>query len=159
MLPREPRRPGRGGRGHPPGHVSSADHPDDAPPPGPTPFDRLGGESGVRALVDRFYDLMDLEPAYARLRAVHGSTLADARDKLFWFLCGWLGGPDHYIQRFGHPRLRARHLPFRIGSVERDQWLACMFQAMQELNVERSLAERLEKSLFDTADWMRNTPG
>ena len=133
---------------------------DTAPPPsGPTPFERIGGEAGVRALVDRFYDLMDLEPAYARLRAVHGSTLDDARDKLFWFLCGWLGGPNHFVERFGHPRLRARHLPFQIGSVERDQWLACMYQAMQEVGVERALAERLERSFFDTADWMRNTPG
>jgi hemoglobin len=119
----------------------------------------MGGEPGVRALVDRFYDLMDLEPAFARLRAVHGSTLDDARDKLFWFLCGWLGGPNHFVERFGHPRLRARHLPFTIGSVERDQWLACMYQAMAEVGVERALAERLERSFFDTADWMRNTPG
>jgi hemoglobin len=121
-----------------------------------TPFERLGGEVGVRALVDRFYDLMDLEPGYAVLRAVHGSTLDDARDKLFWFLCGWLGGPDHFVQRFGHPRLRARHLPFSIGQVERDQWLACMYQAMADGELEPALAQRLEKSLFDTADWMRN---
>ena len=124
-----------------------------------TPYAQLGGDTGVRALVDRFYDLMDLEPAYARLRAVHGSSLASARDKLHWFLSGWLGGPDLYVQRFGHPRLRARHLPFAIGSVERDQWLACMFQAMQECAVPAPLAERLERSLFDTADWMRNRPG
>lgn len=130
-----------------------------AEPPPATPFEQLGGEPGVRALVDRFYDLMDLEPGYAQLRAVHGSTLDDARDKLFWFLCGWLGGPDHYIQRFGHPRLRARHLPFAIASVERDQWLACMFQAMQETQVPAALAERLERSFFDTADWMRNRAG
>ena len=131
-----------------------------SPSPDPvTPFDQLGGEAAVRTLVDRFYDLMDLEPAYTRLRAVHGSTLDEARDKLHWFLCGWLGGPDHYIQRFGHPRLRARHLPFAIGSVERDQWLACMYQAMQEVQVPAALAERLERSFFDTADWMRNQPG
>jgi hemoglobin len=121
-----------------------------------TPFERLGGESGVRALVDRFYDLMDLEPTYAVLRAVHGTTLDSARDRLSWFLCGWLGGPDLYVQRFGHPRLRARHLPFAIGQVERDQWLACMYQAMAECEVDTGLAQRLEKSLFDTADWMRN---
>jgi hemoglobin len=127
----------------------------DAPAPA-TPFERLGGEPGVRALVDRFYDLMDLEPAFAVLRGVHGTELAGARDKLFWFLCGWLGGPDHFQQRFGHPRLRARHLPFSIGQVERDQWLACMFQAMDECAVPKDLAERLERSFFDTADWMRN---
>jgi len=130
-----------------------------APPPGPTPFERLGGEPGVRTLVDRFYDLMDLEPRYAELRAVHGTSLDQARDKLFWFLCGWLGGPDHYVSRFGHPRLRARHLPFAIASLERDQWLACMYQAMEEVGVERPLAERLERSFYDTADWMRNRPG
>ena len=75
-------------------------------------FDLLGGEPGVRALVDRFYDLMDIEPDLKELRAAHGPSLDEARDKLFWFLCGYFGGPDHYIERFGHPRLRARHLPF-----------------------------------------------
>jgi len=124
-----------------------------------TPFDLLGGEPAVRALVDRFYDLMDLEPAYAALRAVHGSTLDDARDKLFWFLCGWLGGPQHYVERFGHPRLRARHLPFPIGIRERDQWLACMSQAMREREVDPVLAERLAQAFFGTADWMRNKGG
>lgn len=110
----------------------------------------------MRALVDRFYDLMDLEPGYAALRAAHGETLTEARDKLFWFLSGWLGGPDLYIERFGHPRLRARHMPFRIGIRERDQWLACMSQAMAELAVDPALAQRLEASFAQTADWMRN---
>ncbi|NBQ88735.1 MAG: globin [Betaproteobacteria bacterium] len=126
-----------------------------APPPA-TPFEWVGGEARVRELVDRFYDLMDLEPAYRELRAAHGSTLADARDKLFWFLCGWLGGPSHYTDRFGHPMLRARHLPFRIGIIERDQWLACMAQAMEETGIDPALRERLAQSFFQTADWMRN---
>ena len=121
-----------------------------------TPFELLGGEAAVHALVERFYDLMDLEPGYAALRAAHGSTLADARQKLFWFLCGWLGGPDHYIERFGHPRLRMRHMPFSIGVLERDQWLACMDQAMGETEVPAPLRERLQRSFFQTADWMRN---
>lgn len=139
--------------------MTTQDDDGQALPPGPTPFEQLGGEAAVRALVDRFYDLMDLEPAYAVLRAAHGSTLDDARDKLFWFLCGWLGGPNHYIERFGHPRLRARHLPFSIGQQERDEWLACMFQAMQEREVPAALRERLETSFFQTADWMRNRAG
>ena len=122
----------------------------------PTPFEGLGGEAPVRALVERFYDLMDLEPGYAELRATHGSTLGDARDKLFWFLCGWLGGPDHYQERFGHPRLRARHLPFAIGVKERDQWVACMDQAMGECATPEALRQRLRESFFKTADWMRN---
>jgi hemoglobin len=124
-----------------------------------TAFEWVGGEARVRELVDRFYDLMDLEPAYARLREVHGDTLDAARDKLFWFLCGWLGGPNHYIERFGHPRLRARHLPFRIGIAERDQWLACMAQAMRECQIDETLQQRLAESFAGTADWMRNVGG
>jgi hemoglobin len=123
------------------------------------PFEWAGGEAAVRALVDRFYDLMDIEPEYAELRAAHGNTLADARDKLHWFLCGWLGGPQHYTERFGHPRLRMRHMPFAIGVRERDQWLACMDQAMQETGLDSTLRERLNHSFFQTADWMRNQPG
>jgi hemoglobin len=124
--------------------------------PAATPFDQLGGEASVRALADRFYDLMDLEPAYKELRAAHGSTLEEARQKLFWFLCGWLGGPQHYIERFGHPRLKARHMPFAIGILERDQWVACMDQAMGDTQVPDALRTRLKASFFQTADWMRN---
>lgn len=122
-----------------------------------TPFAQLGGEPGVRALVDRFYDLMDLEPHYAELRALHPSTLEGSRDKLYWFLCGWLGGPQLYTDRYGHPRLRARHMPYRIATLERDQWLACMIQAMDDSGVEAALAQKLAEAFFGTADWMRNT--
>jgi hemoglobin len=124
-----------------------------------TAYALVGGEPGVRALVDRFYDLMDLEPAYAGIRRLHPGTLDGSRDKLHWFLCGWLGGPDLYQQRFGHPRLRARHLPFEIGIVERDQWLDCMTQAMAECGVATDLAQRLGAAFFNTADWMRNRGG
>lgn len=123
-----------------------------------TPFEQMGGEASVRALVERFYDLMDLEPGYAQLRAVHAPTLDDARQKLFWFLCGWLGGPQHYTERFGHPRLRQRHMPYKIGTVERDQWLACMAQAMEEVAVPEPLRTNLKHSFVQTADWMRNQP-
>ncbi|MEJ7928364.1 group II truncated hemoglobin [Ramlibacter sp. AN1015] len=128
-------------------------------PPHDTPFEWIGGEDKVRALVERFYDLMDLEPAYAELRASHGSELADARQKLFWFLCGWLGGPSHYTDRFGHPRLRMRHMPFSIGIKERDQWVACMDQAMGETAVDPALRKRLRDSFLQTADFMRNRHG
>lgn len=131
---------------------------EDKPPYG-TPFEWIGGEEKVKALVERFYDLMDLEPGYTEVRATHGTDLARARQNLFWFLCGWLGGPDHYVERFGHPRLRARHMPFKIGIAERDQWLACMDQAMGEVGVDEKLRERLRASFFQTADWMRNSPG
>jgi hemoglobin len=125
----------------------------------PTLFHIIGGEARLRELVDRFYDLMDLEPQFAALRAMHPSTLDGSRDKLFWFLSGWSGGPNHYIERYGHPRLRARHLPFSIASNERDQWLRCMALAMHELDMPEALQERLIHSFFQTADWMRNREG
>ena len=128
-------------------------------PPFATPYEWIGGEEKVKALVNRFYDLMDLEPKYAELRAAHGMHLERARQNLFWFLCGWLGGPQHYTDRFGHPRLRARHMPFKIGIVERDQWLQCMDQAMGEVGIDEALRARLRDSFAQTADWMRNTPG
>jgi hemoglobin len=127
--------------------------------PSASAFDQIGGEGAVRTLVDRFYDLMELDPACAELRALHPGSLDGSRDKLFWFLCGWLGGPQHYVERFGHPMLRARHLPFRIGIRERDQWLACMRLAMTEQALEAALAQRLADSFFGTADWMRNRAG
>lgn len=133
-----------------------------ATPPEQTPatvFEWVGGEGPVRALVDRFYDLMELEPSYAGIRALHPQDLGGSRDKLFWFLCGWMGGPSHYIDRFGHPRLRARHLPYAIGLAERDQWMACMQQAMADQGLEPGLATRLAQAFFQTADFMRNKGG
>jgi hemoglobin len=121
-----------------------------------TPYDLIGGDAKVRELVERFYDLMELEPGYQVLRKVHGSTLEGAREKLYMFLSGWLGGPSLYTDRYGHPMLRARHLPFAIGTVERDQWMACMVQAMKEVDVPQGLRMGLEQSFFKTADWMRN---
>jgi hemoglobin len=121
-----------------------------------TPFDWIGGEERVKALVERFYDLMELEPAYAAVRATHGTDLARARQNLFWFLCGWLGGPQHYVERFGHPRLRMRHMGFAIGVRERDEWLACMDEAMGDSGLDADLRRRLNASFFQTADWMRN---
>ncbi len=125
-------------------------------PPFETPFAWIGGESQVHALVDRFYDLMDLEPGYAALRAAHGTELANAREKLKMFLTGWLGGQQRYTEQFGHPRLRMRHMPFSIGIAERDQWVACMDQAMQETAIDDALRTRLKESFMQTADWMRN---
>ena len=121
-------------------------------------FEAIGGEARVRELVDRFYDLMDLDADLADLRAAHGPSLDAAREKLFWFLCGWMGGPDYYVERFGHPRLRLRHMPFAIGTRERDQWVVCMGRAMRDIGVEPPLADRLLASFYKTADWMRNRP-
>ena len=122
----------------------------------PTPYEILGGDAGVRALVDAFYDRMDLEESFAGIRRLHPASLDGSRDKLYWYLSGWLGGPQLYVERFGHPRLRARHLPFAIATAERDAWLACMRMAMDDVAVPVALAEALMNALFGTADWMRN---
>ena len=124
-----------------------------------TLYELLDGETGLRALVDRFYDLMDLEPQFAAIRAMHPPTLDGSRDKLFWFLSGWTGGPNLFIERFGHPRLRARHLPYAIGISERDQWMQCMDMAMNEVGLVPVLQEYMRKAFAETADWMRNTHG
>lgn len=121
-------------------------------------FDAIGGAVPLRTLVDRFYDLMELEPEFAALRALHPSALDGSRDKLYWFLSGWSGGPNLYIEQFGHPRLRARHLPYPITSVERDQWLRCMAHAMHDTGLDETLQLRLMQSFYETADWMRNRP-
>ncbi len=123
-----------------------------------TPYDALGGAAGVRRLVDTFYDLMDQDSGYAALRRVHGADLASAREKLAMFLSGWLGGPSLYIERYGHPRLRARHLPFAIGAVERDQWMACMTQALVACGAADPLRAKLLAAFYQTADFMRNQP-
>jgi hemoglobin len=122
------------------------------------PYERLGGAPKVRELVERFFDLMDTLPEARAVRGLHPADLSVAREKLFLFLCGWLGGPALYVERYGHPRLRARHLPFPIGVRERDQWLLCMFQAMADVGIEQSLARQLQHSFFVTANHLRNQP-
>jgi hemoglobin len=121
-----------------------------------SPYERLGGEQAVRKLVDRFYDLMESLPEAAHIRAMHPEDLTGSRDKLFKFLSGWLGGPQLYAAAYGHPRLRARHLPFPIGDAERDAWLRCMEQAVAETEMDELLRSHLLRSLRNTADHMRN---
>jgi hemoglobin len=121
-----------------------------------TLYQQIGGDDKLRELVDRFYDLMDLEPQFAALRAMHPTTLEGSREKLYRFLSGWSGGPDIYTQKYGAPFLRARHLPFPIGSKERDDWLTCMLLAMRELGYGEEKEDLLLEAFFGTADLMRN---
>lgn len=122
-------------------------------------YETLGGEQTLRALVDRFYDVMDVAPEAAGIRALHPADLTESRNKLFWFLSGWSGGPPLYIERFGHPRLRARHLPFPIGEAERDQWLWCMNRAMEEVITDGLQRVQLSHAFAQIADFMRNREG
>jgi len=121
-------------------------------------FDAIGGLDKIDELVDRFYDLMALEARYAELRTMHPEDLDGSREKLKFFLTGWMGGPDIYSPKYGHPMLRARHLPFKIGLKERDLWLTCMFQAMEDCGISGNIGEQLEESFLNTANWMRNQP-
>ena len=121
-----------------------------------TLYELLGGETGVRSLVDRFYDLMDSSPEAKDIRALHAASLKQSREKLFMFLSGWSGGPQLYLQKFGHPRLRMRHMPFLIGERERDQWLWCMNQALDEVDAPASVKDYLRSHFRETADFMRN---
>jgi len=122
----------------------------------PTPYDLLGGETKVRELVDRFYDYMDSLNEVSHIRDMHAKSLRASREKLFLFLSGWLGGPDLYIQKYGHPRLRMRHMPFAIDTQARDQWLHCMNKAIDYMQLDDRLSEHLKRSFYATADHMRN---
>ena len=119
-------------------------------------YDRLGGDAGIRRLVDRFYDLMDSAPEAVHARALHAASLKRPREKLYLYLTGWTGGPPLYEQQFGHPMLRARHLPFTIGKRERNEWLWCMERALDEHEMPADLREELRKKLRVVADHMRN---
>lgn len=123
-----------------------------------TPYDRIGGEKVVRQLCKTFYQIMSDTPQTDLIRAMHPANIQISEDKLFMFLSGWLGGPPLYTDKFGHPRLRARHLPFSIGIEERDQWLYCMAQALKTLDLDQLFAEQLMSSFVQTADFMRNRP-
>jgi hemoglobin len=121
-----------------------------------TQYEKLGGEQGVRQLVKYFYTAMDNNAEAKPIRDMHASDLSEAENKLYLFLSGWLGGPSLYVEQFGHPRLRARHLPFSVGTKERDQWLHCMDVALQKMNIEKPMHDELMQAFFNTADFMRN---
>ncbi len=119
-------------------------------------YELLGGETGLRSLVNRFYDVMDSSPEAVKIRNFHPKSLERSREKLFMFLSGWSGGPQLYMERFGHPRLRMRHMPFSIGTVERDQWLWCMNKALDESGLDSHVVEYLKVRFAEVADAMRN---
>lgn len=120
-------------------------------------YELLGGETGVRSLVDHFYDLMDSAPEAQNIRGLHAKSLKQSREKLFMFLSGWSGGPQLYIQQFGHPRLRMRHMPFSIGAAERDEWLWCMNKALDESELDPRVMEYLKNHFAQAADFFEES--
>ncbi len=127
-----------------------------------TPFELLGGEAAVRRLVERFYEIMARdEPALARLHPcdAEGRVAAENREKFALYFIGWLGGPQEYVARFGHPRLRMRHGRVAVDSAGRDAWMRAMRAAMEAEGVAEPLRRFLDQKLFELADHMRNQPG
>jgi hemoglobin len=125
-----------------------------------TLYDLLGGEPEathkIREIVEAFYDVMDSDEKAKTIRLMHPEDLTSSREKLFMFLTGWTGGPQLYTDRYGHPFLRRRHLPFKIGEEERDQWIYCMTKGMLNLKMEEQKIKALLNALYPIADFMRN---
>jgi hemoglobin len=122
-------------------------------------YQRIGGDTVIRTLVNRFYELMDELPEAYAARKIHPADLTESGNKLFDFLSGWLGGPQRYIEKHGHPMLRRRHLPYAIGPEERDQWLLCMKQALDETVADAELRETLTARFSELGEHMRNQGG
>ncbi|MGA1191979.1 MAG: group II truncated hemoglobin [Bdellovibrionota bacterium] len=117
---------------------------------------QMGEESGIRALVEKFYYYMDTLPEAEGIRKLHPENLEESIEKLVLFLSGWSGGPPLYVEKYGHPRLRMRHMPFAIGESERDQWLFCMRRALQECISDEEVRQFLDEKFTHIADFMRN---
>lgn len=120
-------------------------------------YARLGGAPAIRALVDRFYALMDELPEAYTVRRLHPESLAGSADSLFKYLSGWFGGPPLYIRERGHPRLRMWHAPYAIGAVERDEWMLCMRHALDEQVADPTLREAVQRAFTGMAEHMVNT--
>jgi len=120
-----------------------------------TPYEALG-EAGIRQLVARFYDLMDELPAAAGIRQMHAEDLSPVKEKLTEYLVGWMGGPPLYAEKYGGVCMTTPHEPYAIGPAERDQWLLCMNQAMDQVGLSDELKTMLEAPLYQVADMVRN---
>jgi hemoglobin len=121
----------------------------------PTLYEEIGGDEVLRKMVDLFYDEMDQNPEMLTIREMHAQSLRLSRDKLFMFLSGWTGGPNLYVEHYGHPRLRARHMPFAIGDEEAAQWIACM-EVATTATVSESVKNQLMSAFRHLAGHMRN---
>jgi hemoglobin len=125
----------------------------------PTPFVSIGGQTAIDSLVDAFYRRMDELPEARTIRKMHADDLAPVGQVLKRYLGEWLGGPKLYSQERGHPRLRMRHMHFRIGPAERDAWMVCMSGALEETVADPALRAQLLQSFYKLADWVRNDDG
>jgi len=121
-----------------------------------TLYDAIGGDPVVRALTHRFYELMDTLPEARHVRAVHPPSLKGSEEKFYEYMTGYLGGPPLYTDKRGHPRLRSRHFVAEIGPVERDEWLLCFRQAMDETIASQALRDLIWAPVERLAHHMQN---
>lgn len=120
-------------------------------------YSRLGGELALREFVEQLYGYMARSAEVEHVRKMHPQDMSHARDRLFMFLSGLLGGPPLYMTALGHPRLRRRHMHFQIGNKERDQWLQCAQYAAAQLDISAQTREDLMRDLSAVANHLRNT--
>lgn len=111
------------------------------------PYDLVGGSEGLKEIVTRFYALMETEPEFARLRAMHAADLSHARQMLFEFLSGWLGGPPLYFLRSDRRCIMAAHRQLAIGREDVQAWLGCMYRAFKDCGVETALHDHIFTAL------------
>lgn len=118
-------------------------------------FQAAGGVDGLRRLIDNFFDRMGSDDRFATIHAMHPDDREMSRDKLHRFLCGWLGGPKLYREKYGSigiPRVHA-HLP--ITTAERDQWLTCMKESVEEQQFAADFKKYLMEQLYVPAEAVR----
>ena len=121
-----------------------------------TPYELLGGESGVKRLASEFYSVMNDSESAQGIRQMHGKNLGPVSEKLFMFLSGWFGGPNLYLKKYGTVCLSKPHSHYKIGPQERDQWLGCMQIALDNIGASDELKEMLREPMFHLADVMCN---
>jgi hemoglobin len=121
---------------------------------GQPPYLAVGGRDGVRAIVDRFYDLMDSSAAYRDLREMHAQDLTPMRDSLSGFLCGWLGGDTDWFAANPGKCMMSLHARFPINAAVADQWTSAMRQAMADCGIEGETASRINDALGAMASAM-----
>lgn len=126
-----------------------------ATPAGPTPFDLIGGKPVMQAICNRFYDLMDEEPAYAQLRAVHAADLTRMRGELARFLTGWAGGPRDWFEDNPGRCMMSVHQPYDFTKEVAGQWAEAMQRAISEVETaDAELASRMGQILSNMARGM-----
>jgi len=120
-----------------------------------SPFERIGGHQAMRAITERFYDLMDQEPGYAELRAIHAEDLTPMREALPLFLAGWAGGPRDWFERNPGKCMMSLHAPFPITRQTAEQWADAMTRAIAETELaDREVAEAMSDVLTRMAKGM-----